>query len=98
MIELGLKSRKASRHDLDAAVQPGIGRFQPRKPSFQFQGSGDLIRRFVRMMSAAGEQADESIVDRLFRLTGGNPFFLREAVNLITQSPGSPLAGDRAWT
>src|SRR6266567_1206746 len=38
--------------------------------------------------------ADESIVDRLFRLTGGNPFFLREAVNLITQSPGSPLAGD----
>ena len=34
------------------------------------------------------------MVDRLFRLTGGNPFFLREAVNLITQAPGSPLAGD----
>ena len=30
----------------------------------------------------------------MFRLTGGNPFFLREAVNLITQSPESPLAGD----
>ena len=52
------------------------------------------VGEYVRMMSAAGEQADESIVDRLFRLTGGNPFFLREAVSLITQSPGSPLAGD----
>ena len=52
------------------------------------------VGEYVRMMSAAGELADESIVDRLFRLTGGNPFFLREAVNLITQSPESPLAGD----
>jgi ADP-ribosylglycohydrolase/tetratricopeptide (TPR) repeat protein len=52
------------------------------------------VGEYVRMMSAAGEAADESIVDRLFRLTGGNPFFLREAVSLITQSPGSPLAGD----
>jgi hypothetical protein len=52
------------------------------------------VGEYVRMMSAAGELANESIVDRLFRLTGGNPFFLREAVNLITQSPGSPLAGD----
>ena len=52
------------------------------------------VGEYVRMMSAAGEAADESIVDRLFRLTGGNPFFLREAVNLITGSPGSSLAGD----
>jgi hypothetical protein len=52
------------------------------------------IGEFVRTMSATGELADESIVDRLFRLTGGNPFFLREAVSLVTQSPGSPLAGD----
>ena len=52
------------------------------------------VGEYVRMMSAAGELVNESIVDRLFRLTGGNPFFLREAVNLITQSPGSPLAGD----
>jgi hypothetical protein len=35
---------------------------------------------------------DESIVDRLFRLSGGNPFFLREALNLITQEPGERLA------
>ena len=54
------------------------------------------VGEYVRMMSATGEQADESIVDRLFRLTGGNPFFLREALSLITQSPGSPLAGDVA--
>ena len=52
------------------------------------------VGEYVRMMSAAGEAADESIVDRLFRLTGGNPFFLREAVSLVTSSPGSPLAGD----
>ena len=52
------------------------------------------VGEYVRMMSATGEAADESIVDRLFRLTGGNPFFLREAVNLITGSPGSPLAED----
>jgi tetratricopeptide (TPR) repeat protein len=52
------------------------------------------VGEYMRMMSAAGEQADEGIVDRLFRLTGGNPFFLREAVSLITGSPGSPLAGD----
>ena len=52
------------------------------------------VGEYVRMMSAAGEPADESIIDRLFRLTGGNPFFLREAVSLVTSSPGSPLAGD----
>ncbi len=52
------------------------------------------VGEYVRMMSATGEQADESIVDRLFRLTGGNPFFLREALSLITQSPGSRLAED----
>jgi len=52
------------------------------------------VGEYVRMMAAAGEAADESIVDRLFRLTGGNPFFLREAVSLITGSPGSPLTED----
>src|SRR5580700_1849106 len=52
------------------------------------------VGEYVRMMSAAGEQADDGIVDRLFRLTGGNPFFLREALSLITQSPGAPLAED----
>jgi len=52
------------------------------------------VGEYVRMMAATGEQADEAIVERLFRLTGGNPFFLREAVSLITQSPGSPLTGD----
>jgi ADP-ribosylglycohydrolase/tetratricopeptide (TPR) repeat protein len=54
------------------------------------------VGEYVRTMSVMGEQADESIVDRLFRLTGGNPFFLREALSLITQSPGSHLADDVA--
>ena len=52
------------------------------------------VGEYVRMMSATGEQADESIIDRLFRLTGGNPFFLREALSLITPAPGSSLAED----
>ena len=52
------------------------------------------VGEYVRMMSATGEQADEGIVDRLFRLTGGNPFFLREALALVTPSPGVPLAED----
>src|SRR5262249_51640071 len=43
-----------------------------------------------------GEQADEPIVDRLFRLTGGNPFFLREALSLIRQAPKSHLAEEVA--
>jgi ADP-ribosylglycohydrolase/tetratricopeptide (TPR) repeat protein len=54
------------------------------------------VGEYVRTMSALGEQADESIVDRLFRLTGGNPFFLREAVSLLAQSPESRLADDVA--
>src|SRR6266496_5257224 len=54
------------------------------------------VGEYVRMMSAMGKQADESIVDRLFQLTGGNPFFLREALSLITQSPESRLADDVA--
>jgi len=54
------------------------------------------VGEYVRVMSATGEPANESIVDRLFRLTGGNPFFLREAVSLIAQSPESRLADDVA--
>jgi len=49
------------------------------------------VGEYVRKMAAMGEQADESIIDRLFRLSGGNPFFLREALSLITQAPGSRL-------
>jgi ADP-ribosylglycohydrolase/tetratricopeptide (TPR) repeat protein len=52
------------------------------------------VGEYVRMMSMLGEKADDSIVDRLFRLTGGNPFFLREALSLLTQSPESRLSDD----
>ena len=50
------------------------------------------VGEYVRKMAAAGQQADDSIVDRLFQLTGGNPFFLREALSLITQAPGRRAA------
>jgi len=52
------------------------------------------VGEYVRKMAAIGEQADDSIVDRLFQLSGGNPFFLREALSLITQAPESHLADD----
>ena len=49
------------------------------------------VGEYVRKMAIAGKPADDSIVDRLFQLTGGNPFFLREALSLITQAPESRL-------
>jgi len=45
------------------------------------------VGEYVHKMAAMGQVPDESTVDRLFQLTGGNPFFLREALNLITQEP-----------
>ena len=49
------------------------------------------VGEYVRKMAAAGQQPDDSIVGRLFQLTGGNPFFLREALSLITQAPESRM-------
>ena len=46
------------------------------------------VGEYVRMMSATGEQADEGIVDRLFRLTGGNPVLPARSTG-----PGHPVAG-----
>ena len=53
------------------------------------------VGEYVRQRAAMGQAPDETTVDRLFQLTGGNPFFLREALNLITQAPeahAAPLA------
>ena len=50
------------------------------------------VGEYVRQMAAMGQAPDETTVDRLFQLTGGNPFFLREALNLITQAPGTHAA------
>ena len=50
------------------------------------------VGEYVRQMAAMGQGPDETTVDRLFQLTGGNPFFLREALNLITQAPGTHAA------
>ena len=44
------------------------------------------VGEYVRQRAAMGQDPDEATVDRLFQLTGGNPFFLREALNLITQA------------
>ena len=52
------------------------------------------VGEYVRKMAVIGERADDSIVDRLFQLSGGNPFFLREALSLITQAPESRLAAE----
>jgi ADP-ribosylglycohydrolase len=47
------------------------------------------VGEYVRKAAIPGGQADESVVDRLFKLSGGNPFFLREALSLITAEPAS---------
>ena len=50
------------------------------------------VGEYVRQMAAMGQAPDEATVDRLFQLSGGNPFFLREALNLITQAPETHAA------
>jgi predicted ATPase len=52
------------------------------------------VGEYVRQMAEQGRQADEATVDRLFRLTGGNPFFLRETLNLITGAPDTHASGE----
>lgn len=41
------------------------------------------IGEYVHMVATLGSVADEALVDRLFRLTGGNPFFLKETLALL---------------
>ncbi|MBV9013667.1 MAG: ADP-ribosylglycohydrolase family protein [Pseudonocardiales bacterium] len=41
------------------------------------------VGEYVHMVAALGSVADEALVDRLFRLTGGNPFFLKETLALL---------------
>lgn len=45
------------------------------------------VGEYVRRTTKQGQPADEATVDRLFKLTGGNPFFLRETLHLITETP-----------
>jgi AAA ATPase domain/MalT-like TPR region len=45
------------------------------------------VGEYVQQAAAAGRPADEATVDRLFQLTGGNPFFLRETLHLLAQAP-----------
>jgi ADP-ribosylglycohydrolase/energy-coupling factor transporter ATP-binding protein EcfA2 len=45
------------------------------------------VGEYVQKATAHGRPVDEETVDRLFKLTGGNPFFLREALNLIADVP-----------
>lgn len=49
------------------------------------------VGEYVNMVAALGLVADEALVDRLFRLTGGNPFFLKETLALLATGP--PLRG-----
>jgi ADP-ribosylglycohydrolase/tetratricopeptide (TPR) repeat protein len=45
------------------------------------------VGEYVQRTAAQGRPADEETVDRLFRLTGGNPFFLRETLSLLAEMP-----------
>ncbi|MGH3923422.1 MAG: ATP-binding protein, partial [Pseudonocardiaceae bacterium] len=48
------------------------------------------IGEYVQMVAALGSTVDEELVDRLFRLTGGNPFFLKETLALLAIEPSTP--------
>lgn len=50
------------------------------------------VGEYVQKVAALGIVPDEAFVDRLFSLTGGNPFFLKESLQLLAQS-SSPGAG-----
>jgi ADP-ribosylglycohydrolase len=45
------------------------------------------VGEYVQRTAAQDQPADEETIDRLFNLTGGNPFFLRETLNLLTEVP-----------
>ncbi|WP_158566732.1 ADP-ribosylglycohydrolase family protein [Actinomadura craniellae] len=49
------------------------------------------VGEYVQMAAALGEPPDDKLVDRLFGLTGGNPFFLKETLQLL--SAQDPPAG-----
>lgn len=54
------------------------------------------VGEYVKMVTALGSVADEELVDRLFRLTGGNPFFLKETLALLAIQPSTPGDADEA--
>jgi ADP-ribosyl-[dinitrogen reductase] hydrolase len=43
------------------------------------------VGEYVHTVTAVGGAVDDRLVDRLFTLTGGNPFFLKETVRLLTE-------------
>ncbi|MGW7604537.1 ATP-binding protein [Streptomyces antimycoticus] len=47
------------------------------------------IGEYVRQAARMGVNPDDQLVDRLFSLTGGNPFFLKETLALLA-SPAGP--------
>ncbi|HEU0128689.1 MAG TPA: AAA family ATPase, partial [Pseudonocardiaceae bacterium] len=52
------------------------------------------VGEYVKMVAALGSVADEELVDRLFRLTGGNPFFLKETLALLALRPPTSGSGE----
>ncbi|MGH3622292.1 MAG: ATP-binding protein [Sciscionella sp.] len=54
------------------------------------------VGEYVNRTTALGGRADDALVDRLFGLTGGNPFFLKETLLLLAQTSerGSATAGE----
>jgi ADP-ribosylglycohydrolase/tetratricopeptide (TPR) repeat protein len=48
------------------------------------------VGEYVRALGALGVDADSALVDRLFGLTGGNPFYLKETVQLLSGPRNRP--------
>ncbi len=54
------------------------------------------VGEYVRSTIALGIEPDEELVDRVFSLTGGNPFYLRETVRILAEPGAIPARGEQA--
>lgn len=52
------------------------------------------VGEYVRSALSLGAEPDEGLIEQVFRLTGGNPFYLRETLHILSdpQRGGGPLA------
>jgi len=51
------------------------------------------VGEYVRTLAKLGGPVDDTLVDRLFNLTGGNPFYLGETLNLLA-GEGATTSGE----
>ncbi|MEU8076681.1 ADP-ribosylglycohydrolase family protein [Catellatospora citrea] len=54
------------------------------------------VGEYVRSVLALGGEPDEGLIDQVFRLTGGNPFYLKETLHILSDTGGDGAIADDA--